>query len=116
MENKKYDKLLMAVVQGNDSEMLVHELTHRGFYVTVLNSMGGFLKRRSVTVMAGLESERLQEALDIIRSNAGKRLEKSPNAALITEPGTEIGASVPVTLPTGGAAVFVLDMEKMERY
>ena len=84
MESRKYDKLLMAVVSGSDSEMLVHELTHSGFYVTVLNSMGGFLKKRSVTVMVGLESERLDEALNIIKTKAGKRVEASPNAALFT--------------------------------
>ena len=117
MENNKYDKLLMAVVQGSDSEMLIKELNRSGFYVTVLNSMGGFLKRRSVTIMVGLESSRLQEALDIIKRRAGRRVEQSfQNSPLLSEPGMDMPATVPVSVPCGGAAVFVLDMDKMERF
>ena len=117
MDAVKYDKLLLAVVQGNDSEILVKELNHAGFYVTILNSMGGFLKRRSVTLMVGLQTDRLDEALEIIKQRAGRRVEETyHNPAFITESFMDVATPVPMSVPCGGATVFVIDMERMERY
>ena len=116
-DSNKFNKLLFAVVQGNDSESLVRELNRAGFYVTILNSMGGFLKRRSTTVMIGLEEEKLPAALEIIKKKAGKRLEQSyQNPALNNEPSMDFSGVLPMQIPCGGCAVFVLDMEKMLRY
>ena len=56
---QQYDKMILASLQGDDYHDAVHSLNEHGFYATVLNSSGGFLKKRSVTLMIGLESARL---------------------------------------------------------
>ena len=63
---QQYDKMILAILQGDDYHDAVHSLNEHGFYATVLNSSGGFLKKRSVTLMIGLESARLDEALAIL--------------------------------------------------
>lgn len=51
---QQYDKMILAILQGDDYHDAVHSLNEHGFYATVLNSSGGFLKKRSVTLMIGL--------------------------------------------------------------
>ena len=66
---QQYDKMILAILQGDDYHDAVHSLNEHGFYATVLNSSGGFLKKRSVTLMIGLESARLDEALAILKKH-----------------------------------------------
>ena len=51
---QQYDKMILAILQGDDYHDAVHSLNEHGFYATVLNSSGGFLKKRSVTLMIGV--------------------------------------------------------------
>ena len=56
MDKDTKKKLVFAILQGDDYEQVVRELNKNGFYVTLLNSVGGFLKKRSVTIMIGVEA------------------------------------------------------------
>lgn len=106
----KQDKLIIAVLQGDDYPDVIKHLNDSGFYATLLNSSGGFLKRRSVTVMVGLEESRLEEALSIFRAHAGGRVETS------FQPGGVGMTAIPTRMQKGGAAVFVLGIERSEKY
>lgn len=55
MKNKNCDKLIIAVLQGDDYMETIDELNSHGFYVTILNSSGGFLKKKSVTQTSHLK-------------------------------------------------------------
>ena len=55
---EKKSKLVLAVLQGSDSDNTIRNLNERGFMVTVLSSTGGFLKKKSTTVMIGVEAGR----------------------------------------------------------
>ena len=70
---EKKSKLVLAVLQGSDSDNTIRNLNERGFMVTVLSSTGGFLKKKSTTVMIGVEEDRLEEALDVLQKYAGHR-------------------------------------------
>ena len=48
---EKKNKLVLAVLQGSDSDNTIRNLNEHGFMVTVLSSTGGFLKKKSTTVM-----------------------------------------------------------------
>ena len=62
MSEPKTSKMILAVLQGDDYNSVVNALNQAGFFVTLLHSSGGFLKRRSVTVMIGVDATRLDEA------------------------------------------------------
>ena len=53
------EELIVAVLQGEDYSEAIEELNGKGFYVTILNSTGGFLRKKSVTVMIGVKSKDL---------------------------------------------------------
>jgi len=59
-------KLIIVVVHKNHDELL-RRLLDAGFRVTQFSSLGGFLRRRSATLLVGVEEGRLDEALAIIR-------------------------------------------------
>ena len=47
---EKKSKLVLAVLQGSDSDNTIRNLNERGFMVTVLSSTGGLLKKKSTTL------------------------------------------------------------------
>lgn len=109
--NMSYDKLVIAVLQGDDYSEVVQDLNDHGFYATLLNSSGGFMKKRSVTVMIGLEQSRL-EALEVLKSHASARME----AGFRVVPGGVGMAAIPTQMQQGGITVFVLNIESSEKY
>lgn len=48
------DKMIFAVLQGDDYRVAIENLNTKGFYAMVLHSTGGFLKKRSVTLMLSI--------------------------------------------------------------
>ena len=112
MENMK-GKLILAVLQGDDYETCVRALNKAGFIATLLSSTGGFLKKRSTTVMVGVEDEKLQEVLDIFRNNTKKRVE-----TVYQNVSPAPGGIPPVAMAktVGGAAVFVMNLERIEKF
>ena len=68
-----YQKMIIAILQGEDYPDVVKDLNKHGFYVTLLNSTGGFLKKHSVTLMIGVEEEKLETATEIIKKHCSAR-------------------------------------------
>jgi uncharacterized protein YaaQ len=108
-------KLVVAVVQDKDSNRLSNALIKEGFRATKLASTGGFLRAGNTTFMIGTEDERVQEVMHVIRANCKIREQ------LVT-PVSPMGGTTdsyipfPVEVQVGGAAVFVLPVERFEHY
>lgn len=107
-----YDKLVIAVLQGDDYSEVVQDLNEHSFYATLLNSSGGFMKKRSVTVMIGLEKSRLEEALAVLKAHASTRMENSFQVV----PGGVGMTALPTQIHQGGITAFVLNLESSEKY
>ncbi|MDF2662363.1 MAG: hypothetical protein K0Q94_5154 [Paenibacillus sp.] len=108
-------KLVIAVVQDKDSNRLSNALIKAGFRATKLASTGGFLRAGNTTFMIGVEDDRVQEVMQVIKSNCKIREQ------LVT-PVSPMGGTTdsyipfPVEVQVGGAAVFVLPVERFEHY
>ena len=114
-------KMIIAILSGDDSADTISELNKNGFYVTVLSTAGGFLKRKSVTLLIGTEESNVEKVTSILRSKAGRRKEQVYyHAASFSEHDTGHMVSSPSAIPieqeVGGAVVFVMDLDKMEKY
>ena len=107
-------KLIFAIVHDEDSPRLMAELNKSGFRVTKLNSSGGFLRSGNTTLMVGVENDKLQDVLDIIRKYSSSR-----KAAINTNvtPAAIGGAYIPypVEVMVGGATVFVTEVSHFEK-
>ncbi|GAB2719134.1 cyclic-di-AMP receptor [Paenibacillus thermoaerophilus] len=108
-------KLVIAVVQDKDSNRLSNALVKDGFRATKLASTGGFLRAGNTTFMIGVEDDRVSDLLNVIRANCKVRDQ------LVT-PVSPIGGTTdsyipfPVEVQVGGAAVFVLPVERFEHF
>ena len=71
-------KLIVAIVHGEDAGRLVTALRSADLRVTELHSTGGFLKARNVTLLLGVDDERLEEALRLIEDNCRARTMNVP--------------------------------------
>jgi len=109
--------LILAIMQGDDYDDTVKELNKNGFFVTMLNTTGGFMRKRSVTAMIGVEEGRLQEALDILKHCAGRRKTTVFQNASIPHGGSmPVIQTYPAEVDLGGVTVFVLSVNRMEKF
>lgn len=115
MENSKCDKMILAVIQGDDYQDVITDLNQHGFYATVLESTGGFLKKQSVTLMVGLNHTRLEEALAILKQY-GQRTVTQYASFLTGNSMSPLETAVPVSTRLGGVVLFVLDVDQFERF
>jgi uncharacterized protein YaaQ len=108
-------KLVIAVVQDKDSNRLSSALIKEGFRATKLASTGGFLRAGNTTFMIGIEDERIPDVLRIIQANCKIR-EQMVTPVSPMGGATDSYIPFPVEVQVGGAAVFVLPVEKFEHY
>lgn len=108
-------KLVIAVVQGKDVDELLVGLVQKGFRATQVNSSGGFLRESNVTLFIGVEDAGVAEVQEIIRANCHSRTHFVNPLMPIVEPG-EAMISTPVEVPVGGATVFVVGIQRFERF
>jgi uncharacterized protein YaaQ len=106
-------KLILAIVNNDDSSTVLHHITNKGFFATKLATTGGFLKAGNTTFIIGTEDERVETALSIIEKYSKKRIQSVPSAE-----GLDIGvfAPVPIDVSIGGATVFIMDVGRYEKY
>ncbi len=62
-------KLMMAILRKKDCEPVIQALVEEDFRVTRVASTGGFLRQGNVTLLIGTDEERVESALEIIRTN-----------------------------------------------
>lgn len=108
-------KLVIAIVQDKDSNRLSNALVREGIRATKLASTGGFLRAGNTTFMIGIEDDRVHEVMQVIRSNCKVRDQ------LVTPMSPMSGSAdsyipFPVEVQVGGAAVFVVPVERFEHY
>ena len=76
-------KLVVAIIRDSDNDQVSHSLISSGFRVTRIASTGGFLRRGSSTLMIGVEEERVNEAIDVVKENTTPPLEPGMKRATL---------------------------------
>ena len=112
-------KLILAVLQGEDYADTIDELNRSGFFATVLSSTGGFLKKKSVTVMIGVEESKVSGVLEILKRCAGRRQQMTySDMSMATGTGVTNPAisMLPVQMHVGGAVVFTMSLDDIQKF
>lgn len=104
-------KLVVAIVQDDDSLDVIDELNENGFRVTKLATTGGFLKSGNTTLMIGVEKEKTSEVIKIVEDICKMRKEIIPTPTTMTN-GTGMYMPYPMEVEVGGATIFVLDVDQ----
>ncbi|MFZ5944521.1 MAG: cyclic-di-AMP receptor [Bacillota bacterium] len=104
-------KLVITVLQDSDAPALLEKLVEHGFRATKLASTGGFLKKGNTTIFAGVENERVDEIINLVK-------EKCCMSQQVLTPVTTTGGPMEsylphlIDVPSGGANIFVIDVEQ----
>jgi len=109
--------LLFAIIQDEDADLLSKRLNQAGIRLTRLNTIGGFLARGNVTVLAGVQEEEIDTVLDVIRKTCRTRkryINPTPTGAepahlALTAP------ALPLEVLVGGATVFSFPVKRFCR-
>ena len=105
-------KLILAIINRDDANAVTQALTKAGFSSTKLSTTGGFLMAGNVTIMVGVDEEKVQAVIDIIKEHSHSRKELIPTT---TEMSYGYYPPMPVEVLVGGATIFVVDIERFER-
>lgn len=102
-------KLILAIVNNDDSALASCALTDAGFSVTRLSTTGGFLMVGNTTLLIGTEDAGVEQVLEILKQHCTSHNQAVPAGSAFPFGGRKKKITV------GGATVFVLDVDYMEK-
>jgi len=105
-------KMILAVIDKEDAPGVISNLSKEGFSITRLSTTGGFLRAGNVTIIVGVEDDKTQDVITIIKEHSSSRKQQIP-----TIMGNEASylSPIPVEVMVGGATIFVLNVEQFEK-
>lgn len=109
-------KMIYAIVQNEDGDIVTDELTKQNFFVTRLATTGGFLRKGNTTLLVGTDEDKVDAVIDIVRRYCAKRKQISYNMSYTPTSAPLAGSMMmPVMVDAGGATIFVLDVSEMKK-
>jgi uncharacterized protein YaaQ len=108
-------KLVVAIVQSEDAADLLDSLNRHDFRATRIKTAGGFLREANATMFVGVDDERVDELLNVIRETCTTRRQYVNPLPPVMEPG-ELYMPYPLEVEVGGAICFVMPVDRFERY
>ncbi|CCI87958.1 cyclic-di-AMP receptor [Lactobacillus gigeriorum] len=105
-------KLIVAIVQKEDSNKLQRAFIKENIRATKLATTGGFLSEGNTTFLIGTQDEQVDHVLSVIKEKSQAREEYvQPN---IISSGLEMSQMVKVTV--GGATCFVVPVDEFKQF
>ena len=103
-------KLVIAVINNDDSRTAITALTGRDFFVTQLSTTGGFLMVGNTTLLIGTEKERLPELKEILKKYCVTREKTNPSVEAFGR--GLLNHSVEEKVTIGGAVMCTLSVDE----
>ncbi|MBU5437059.1 cyclic-di-AMP receptor [Tissierella sp. MSJ-40] len=92
-------KLIIAIVQDEQTPKVVKSLMSNKYRTTKLSSTGGFLKSGNTTLLIGVENEEVNDVIDLIKEECTSKKIKNGNKEVTV----------------GGANIFVMDIDQYKK-
>ena len=105
-------KLITAIVNKSDVNDVSDVLRAEGFSFTRMASTGGFLTTGNTTILIGTDDEKVEEALNILRTHCKRRTVHIAHTPYLA---TGMAMAYPTEVTVGGATVFVTDVTHYEK-
>jgi uncharacterized protein YaaQ len=107
-------KLIFAIVQDEDTDVLTHALIEANHRFTKISTTGSFLRTGNTSLMIGVEDATVPHVLGILRRTCRRRTQIAVPYSPALEPGL-LYMPENFEVEVGGAVVFVADVERFER-
>ncbi len=106
-------KLIFAIVNNDDGQIVAAQLIKSGFHITKMASTGGFLRKGNHTFITAVQDDEVEKVIEIIKNYSQKRTYTAP--ADIVAAASLGGNVTPIQVTMGGATIFVTNIERFER-
>ena len=106
-------KLILAIVNNDDSANAASALTEEGFFVTKLSTTGGFLMVGNTTFLIGTDDDGAKKVIEILKKHCPSRKQVAASTAAFGMGMRHM--SIQEEVKVGGATIFVLDVAHMEK-
>lgn len=107
-------KLIIAIVHQRDKQKVSDALLGAGHQFTTVATTGGFMRDGNSTLLIGVQRDKVDEVIDVIRESSASR-EEFVNQLPPDVLGTGAMLMNPIKVRVGGAIIFVVDVERFER-
>jgi uncharacterized protein YaaQ len=108
-------KLAVCVVHQRDKNALADSMVKAGFKFTLVGSQGGFLREGTATLLVGLEEHELPALKQVVEDNCHSR-EQVVNVSYLEGAAPTGFLGSPVSVPVGGAVMFVVNVDEFCRF
>ena len=79
-------KMIILIVKDHDADAITQTLTSGEYRVTRVASTGGFLRSGVVTLLLGLDDDRVDPVITLVRGKLGKSPSAEKRATLFVVP------------------------------
>ena len=107
-------KLIIAIVQDEDTPALTEALVAAGYRFTKISTTGSFLRTGNTSLLLGVEDDAVGGVLGVLRRTCRRRTQIAVPYSPALEPGL-LYMPENFEVEVGGAVVFVIDVERFER-
>ncbi|MBU1166965.1 cyclic-di-AMP receptor [Patescibacteria group bacterium] len=109
-------KLIIIITHDENAKDLEATLLEKRYSLTKLDSVGGFLQKKNTTFLLATKKEKVDEVIELTKKVA-KTKEETVSAPVFSGDGMEsmLASGSQVTVEVGGAMVFVMPLERMEK-
>lgn len=105
-------KMIIAVINNDDSVAASAALSREGFWVTKLSTTGGYLMVGNSTFLIGTDDDKVDEAIRVLSKHCSARKQKTAGRFSLGR--GLVNDSVVEEVTVGGAVVFVLSVDRTE--
>ena len=105
-------KLIVAIINNDDSVSASAALSREGFLVTKLSTTGGYLMVGNSTFLIGTDDDKVDKVMEILSKHCSSKKQKASNGAVLGR--GMVNDSVVKEVTVGGAVVFVLSVDRAE--
>ncbi len=107
-------KLILAVVQDEDTDALTEALIKANYRFTKISTTGSFLRTGNTSLMIGVEDAAMQGVMTILQRTCRRRTKIAVPYSPALEPGL-LYMPENFEVEVGGAVVFVANVSRFER-
>ncbi len=79
-------KMIILIIKDHDADAITQTLTAAEYRVTRIASTGGFLRSGVVTLLLGVDDDRVDSAIDLMRGKLGASPSGEKRATLFVVP------------------------------
>ncbi|MBA2248220.1 MAG: cyclic-di-AMP receptor [Chloroflexia bacterium] len=108
-------KLILAVVQDEDTDVLTEALVSAGHRFTKISTTGSFLRTGNTSLIIGVEDAKIPGVLAIIQRSCRRRTQIAVPYSPALEPGL-LYMPENFEVEVGGAVIFVANVARFERF